>query len=131
MRSAATGRLPADREREIAHVLAAPGARTGAGRCVRCRGVAVIASVTGGRAVITLSGHPAAPGGRFRRPWGARPGPRPPSSGLFAGGTPPVAPRLATPGASLAVTVEPDGGSARPAGPPTVQLASESAGLGE
>ncbi|MFI2643511.1 anti-sigma factor domain-containing protein [Streptomyces sp. NPDC018610] len=120
-----------DRAREIAHVLAAPDARAAVGRDARGRGIGVIASAGEGRAVITLRGYPAAPRGRVRQLWVTRPGAQPRSLGLLTGETPLVASGLANSAASLAVTVEPEGGSARPSNLPIVQLALKSVGFGE
>lgn len=120
-----------DRAREIAHVLAAPDARATGGRDAHGRGIGVIASAAEGRAVVALSGYPDPPAGRVRQLWLLRPGARPRSLGLFTGDTPLVGSGLDRSAASLAVTVEPDGGSAHPTGQPIVQLALESVGFGE
>ncbi|MER6982264.1 anti-sigma factor, partial [Streptomyces carpinensis] len=120
-----------DRAREIAHVLAAPDARGTTGHDARGHGLGVIASVAEGRAVVTLSGYPSPPRGRVRQLWLMRPGAQPRSLGLFAGDTPLVATGLGRSAVSLAVTVEPDGGSVQPTGQPIVQLALKSAGFGE
>ncbi|WP_030178886.1 anti-sigma factor [Streptomyces sp. NRRL S-813] len=120
-----------DRAREIAHVLAAPDARATTGHDAQGRGIGVIASAAEGRAVVTLSGYSSPPTGRVRQLWLMRPGAQPRSLGLFAGDTPLVASGLDRSAASLAVTVEPDGGSAQPTGQPIVQLALKSVGFGE
>ncbi|MFE6285098.1 anti-sigma factor domain-containing protein [Streptomyces sp. NPDC057877] len=120
-----------DRAREIAHVLAAPDARADTGRDDRGRRIGVIASASEGRAVVTLSGYGAPPGGRVHQLWLMRPGVQPRSLGLFDGDTPLVASGLERSATSLAVTVEPDGGSPQPTSQPVVQLALESVGFGE
>ncbi|MEW2133551.1 anti-sigma factor [Streptomyces sp. NPDC005435] len=129
----AEDRLAAEqaRSREIAHVLAAPDARAAGGKNARGRGMAVIASASEGRAVVTLSGYGTPSGGRVHQLWLVRPHAQPRSLGLLAGDTPLVAKGLDKSSASLAVTVEPDGGSARPTGQPIVQLTLKSVGFGE
>ncbi|MEV5432191.1 anti-sigma factor [Streptomyces sp. NPDC052701] len=126
-------RLAAERAqtREIAHVLAAPDARAGNGRDARGRTIGVIVSASAGRAVVTLGGYGEPSGGRVHQLWVMRPGAPPRSLGLFDGDTPLVASGLGPSSASLAVTVEPDGGSPRPTGQPIVQLALKSLGFGE
>ncbi|MET7456984.1 anti-sigma factor [Streptomyces sp. NPDC005574] len=119
------------RSREIAHVLAAPDARASTGRDAGGRTIGVIASASQGRAVVTLSGYGAPPSGRVRQLWLMRPGVQPRSLGLFEADTPLVASGLTPSATSLAVTVEPDGGSAQPTTQPIVQLALKSAGFGE
>ncbi|MFD6174112.1 anti-sigma factor [Streptomyces coeruleorubidus] len=120
-----------DRSREIAHVLAAPDARASSGRDGRGRTIGVIASATEGSAVVTLGGYGAPPGGRVHQLWLMRPGAQPRSLGLIEGDTPLVATGLGTSATSLAVTVEPDGGSPQPTSQPIVQLALKSVGFGE
>ncbi|MGW5087955.1 anti-sigma factor [Streptomyces coelicoflavus] len=120
-----------DRAREIAHVLAAPDARAARGADERGRGVAVVASASEGRAVVTLSGYGEPPGDRVRQLWLMRPGAAPRSLGLFDGDTPLIASGLSPAATSLAVTVEPAGGSALPTSGPVVQLTLESVGFGE
>ncbi|MFE6199511.1 anti-sigma factor domain-containing protein [Streptomyces sp. NPDC057838] len=120
-----------DRSREIAHVLAAPDARASSGRDGRGRTIGVIASATEGSAVVTLGGYGAPPGGRVHQLWLMRPGAPPRSLGLFEGDTPLVATGLGTSATSLAVTVEPAGGSPQPTSQPIVQLALKSVGFGE
>ncbi|MGV9510041.1 anti-sigma factor [Streptomyces tendae] len=120
-----------DRAREIAHVLAAPDARATRAADARGRGVAVVASVSRGRAVVTLSGYGEPPGDRVRQLWLMRPGAEPRSLGLFDGDTPLIASGLSRFATSLAVTVEPGAGSDRPTTEPVVQLALESVGFGE
>ncbi|MFI9153439.1 anti-sigma factor domain-containing protein [Streptomyces sp. NPDC053367] len=120
-----------DRAREIAHVLAAPDVRTAVTRDAGGRSVGVIASVAEGRAVVTLSGYREPPGDRVHQLWLMRPDERPRSLGLFERDTPLVAAGLERSSTSLAVTVEPDGGSPQPTGQPIVQLALESLGFGE
>ncbi|MER6629762.1 anti-sigma factor [Streptomyces sp. NPDC000987] len=120
------------RNREIAHVLAAPDARSAGDRDARGRSIAVVASASEGRAVVTLSGYGDLPGGRVHQLWLMRPGARPRSLGLFQDDdTPLVATGLARSATSLAVTVEPDGGSPQPTGRPVVQLALKTVGFGE
>ncbi|MGW0914334.1 anti-sigma factor [Streptomyces sp. NPDC002784] len=119
------------RAREIAHVLAAPDARASTGRDAEGRSIGVIASVSEGRAVVTLGGYDDLPGDRVRQLWLMRPGAQPRSLGLFDGDTPLVASGLDTSATSLAVTVEPDGGSLQPTAQPVVQLALKSVGFGE
>ncbi|MER6379721.1 anti-sigma factor [Streptomyces sp. NPDC001118] len=126
-------RLDAERSRarEIAHVLAAPDARAVTSEDARGRGIGVIASASRGAAVVTLSGYGTPPGGRVRQLWLMRPRVQPRSLGLFAGDTPLVAQGLDASSTSLAVTVEPDGGSAQPTSQPIVQLTLKSVGFGE
>jgi anti-sigma-K factor RskA len=119
------------RAREIAHVLAAPDARATNGKDARGRGIGVIASASRREAVVTLSGYATPPGGRVRQLWLMRPGAPPRSLGLFAGDTPLLARGLDNSSTSLAVTVEPDGGSAQPTSQPIVQLTLKSVGFGE
>jgi anti-sigma-K factor RskA len=120
-----------DRSREIAHVLAAPDARASSGRDGRGRTIGVIASASEGSAVVTLGGYGAPPDGRVHQLWLMRPGAQPRSLGLFEGDTPLVATDLGTSATSLAVTVEPGGGSPQPTTQPIVQLALKSVGFGE
>jgi anti-sigma-K factor RskA len=117
--------------REIAHVLAAPDARATSDRDARGRGIGVIASASEGRAVVTLRGLEAPPGGRVHQLWLMRPHEQPRSLGLFDGDTPLVASGLNRSATSLAVTVEPDGGSPQPTSQPIVQLALQSVGFGQ
>ncbi|GHI08850.1 anti-sigma factor [Streptomyces cellostaticus] len=117
--------------REIAHVLAAPDARAAAGKDARGRSIGVIASASQGQVVVTLSGYGTPSGGRVHQLWAMRPHAQPRSLGLFAGDTPLVAKGLDKSSTSLAVTVEPDGGSAQPTGQPLVQLTLKSVGFGE
>ncbi|MYX96121.1 anti-sigma factor, partial [Streptomyces sp. SID486] len=120
-----------DRAREIAHVLAAPDARAAAGGGGDGRGIGVIASASAREAVVTLSGYGRPPGGRVHQLWLMRPRALPRSLGLLAGDTPLVAKGLDPSSTSLAVTVEPDGGSAQPTSQPIVQLTLKSVGFGE
>jgi anti-sigma-K factor RskA len=120
-----------DRAREIAHVLAAPDVRTALTRDAGGRSIGVIASVSEGRAVVTLSGYGDPPGDRVHQLWLMHPGAPPRSLGLFERDTPLVAGGLERSSTSLAVTVEPDGGSPQPTGQPVVQLALETLGFGE
>ncbi|MFD4873745.1 anti-sigma factor domain-containing protein [Streptomyces sp. NPDC058420] len=117
--------------REIAHVLAAPDARATTGADTAGRSIGVIASASEGRAVVTLSGYGALPSGRVHQLWLMRPDVQPRSLGLFRDDTPLVATGLDKSATSLAVTVEPDGGSAQPTTQPVVQLALKSVGFGE
>ncbi|MER7568172.1 anti-sigma factor [Streptomyces sp. NPDC048523] len=116
---------------EIAHVLQAADARSSRGQDAQGRSIAVVASAAEGRAVVTLSGYEAPPSGRVRQLWVMRPDEQPRSLGLFAADTPLVASGLDKSATSLAVTVEPDGGSPQPTTQPIVQLALKSAGFGE
>ncbi|GGX95335.1 anti-sigma factor [Streptomyces minutiscleroticus] len=124
-----------DRERarasEIAHVLAAPDARASAGRDARGGGLAVVASAERRSAVVTATGLAAPGNGRVHQLWLVRPGAKPHSLGLLDGDTPLVATGLGTDATSLAVTVEPRGGSEQPTTSPIVQLALENVGFGE
>lgn len=63
--------------------------------------------------------------------WLMRPGAQPRSLGLFDADTPLVTSGLDKSATSLAVTVEPDGGSVQPTTQPVVQLALKSVGFGE
>ncbi|MFJ4471461.1 anti-sigma factor domain-containing protein [Streptomyces sp. NPDC089424] len=119
-----------DRSREIAHVLAAPDARAATGRDAEGRTIGVIASASEGRAVVTLNGYDTLPDDRVHQLWVMRPQAPPRSLGLLDGDTPFVANGLDRGATSLAVTVEPDGGSLRPTTQPVVQLALESVGFG-
>ncbi|MFF3463454.1 anti-sigma factor domain-containing protein [Streptomyces sp. NPDC002619] len=126
-------RLDAERaqSREIAHVLAAPDARATSSKDARGRGIGVIASVSEGQAVVTLSGYDAPPSGHVRQLWLMRPDVQPRSLGLFEGDTPLVATGFGKTASSLAVTVEPAGGSAQPTTQPIAQLTLKSVGFGE
>jgi len=117
--------------REIADVLSAPDARATSGRDAQGQGITAIASASEGRAVVTLSGYGELPSDRVRQLWLMRPDVQPRSLGLFKGDTPLVATGLDKTATSLAVTVEPDGGSEQPTSAPVVQLALESVGFGE
>ncbi|GAA3124037.1 anti-sigma factor [Streptomyces echinatus] len=119
------------RAREIAHVLAASDARAASSEDGRGRSFGVIASASERTAVVTLGGYGTPPGGRVHQLWLMRPRAQPRSLGLLAGDTPLVAKGLDTSSTSLAVTVEPDGGSAQPTGQPVVQLTLKSVGFGE
>ncbi|MHB9862837.1 anti-sigma factor [Streptomyces sp. YIM S03343] len=120
-----------DRSRDIARVLAASDARAATGRDAQGHTIGVIASASQGDAVVTLSGYGAPPSGRVRQLWLMRPGAQPRSLGLFSSDTPLIASGLVRSATSLAVTVEPDGGSAQPTTQPIVQLALKSVGFGE
>lgn len=117
--------------REIAHVLSAPDARAAGGTDASGGNIGVIASASEGRAVVTLSGYRKPPGGHVRQLWVMRSHAQPRSLGLFKGDTPLIATGLGRSSKSLAVTVEPDGGSAQPTTQPVVQLALKSVGFGE
>ncbi|MET7483557.1 anti-sigma factor [Streptomyces sp. NPDC005538] len=117
--------------REIAHVLSAADARATTGADAQGRSIGVIASASEGRAVVTLSGYGALPSDRVHQLWLMRPDAQPRSLGLFKGDTPLVATGLDKTATSLAVTVEPDGGSPQPTTQPVVQLALKSVGFGE
>ncbi|WP_329278937.1 anti-sigma factor [Streptomyces sp. NBC_01451] len=117
--------------REIADVLSAPDARATSDRDAQGQGITAIASASEGRAVVTLSGYGELPSDRVRQLWLMRPDVQPRSLGLFKGDTPLVATGLDKSATSLAVTVEPDGGSEQPTSAPVVQLALESVGFGE
>ncbi|MHA5051678.1 anti-sigma factor [Streptomyces sp. SD15] len=117
--------------REIAHVLAAPDARATSDRDAQGRGIGVVASASERRAVVTLSGLGTPSAGRVHQLWLMRPGVQPRSLGLFEADTPLVAGGLSTTATSLAVTVEPQGGSAQPTTQPVVQLTLKTVGFGE
>lgn len=124
--------LDAQRERasEIANVLAAPDARASTGEDAEGRTIEW-SPASAGRAVVTLSGYGDPPGGRVHQLWLMRPDVQPRSLGLFDADTPLVASGLDKSATSLAVTVEPDGGSPQPTSQPVVQLALKSVGFGE
>ncbi|MFG2131109.1 anti-sigma factor domain-containing protein [Streptomyces sp. NPDC048751] len=117
--------------REIAHVLAAPDARASTGRDAEGRSIGVIASASKKEAIVTLSGYGDLPSGQVHQLWLMRPDVQPRSLGLFDGDTPLVATGLDTAATSLAVTVEPEGGSVQPTTQPIVQLALKTVGFGE
>jgi anti-sigma-K factor RskA len=117
--------------REIAHVLAAPDARAAAGRDADGQGLGVVASASQRTAVVTAAGLAAPSGERVHQLWLMRPEGKPRSLGLLDGDTPLIATGLDPDASSLAVTVEPPGGSPRPTTAPVVQLALESLGFGE
>ncbi|WP_405556852.1 anti-sigma factor domain-containing protein [Streptomyces sp. NBC_01171] len=127
------GRLAAEqaRARDIAHVLAAPDARATTGTDGHGRALAVVASPSEGRAVVTLSGYGSPSGGRVHQLWLTRPGAQPRSLGLLGADTPLAVKGLEKSAVSLAVTVEPNGGSVHPTGQPVVQLTLKSVGFGE
>ncbi|MFC9960797.1 anti-sigma factor domain-containing protein [Streptomyces nigra] len=129
----ARDQLAAQRARasEIANVLGASDARASTGEDAKGRRIGVVASASEGRAVVTLSGYGEPPGGRVHQLWLMRPGAQPRSLGLFEGDTPLIASDLETSATSLAVTVEPGGGSPQPTSQPIVQLALKSVGFGE
>ncbi|WP_062647089.1 anti-sigma factor [Streptomyces maremycinicus] len=120
-----------DRAREIAHVLAAPDARASTGKDAQGRSIGVVASAAEGQAVVTLSGYGKLPTGQVHQLWLMRPDAQPRSLGLFDPDTPLVATGLDKVATSLAVTVEPDGGSPQPTTQPVVQLTLKSVGFGE
>jgi len=115
---------------QIAQVLAAPDARATGNRDAQGRGLGVVASKSEGRAVVTPSGLGALSGGRVHQLWLMRPHMQPRSLGLFRTGTPLLASGLDADATSLAVTVEPNGGSPQPTSAPVVQLALVSVGFG-
>ncbi|MFD8718265.1 anti-sigma factor domain-containing protein [Streptomyces sp. NPDC059629] len=117
--------------REIAHVLAAPDALTTNARDAQGRSIGAVASASEGQAVITLSGYGTPSNGRVHQLWLMRPHVQPRSLGLFKADAPLVATGLTRTATSLAVTVEPAGGSAQPTSQPVVQLALKSVGFGE
>ncbi|MEU2772232.1 anti-sigma factor [Streptomyces sp. NPDC007162] len=117
--------------REIAHVLSAPDARAAGAEDAQGRSIGAVASVSEGQVIVTLSGYDALPDGRVHQLWLMRPRAQPRSLGLFRADTPLVATGLAKSATSLAVTVEPAGGSAQPTSQPVVQLALKSVGFGE
>ena len=117
--------------REIAHVLAATDARTTSSKDAQGRSIGAVVSASEGRAVVTLSGYGTLSKGRVHQLWLMRPRAQPRSLGLFEADTPLVATGLDKSATSLAVTVEPAGGSEQPTSQPVVQLALKSAGFGE
>ncbi|MGW7241958.1 anti-sigma factor [Streptomyces sp. NPDC054804] len=117
--------------RDIAHVLAATDARATSGKDAQGRSMGAVVSASEGRAVVTLSGYAGLPKGRVHQLWLMRPHVQPRSLGLFKADTPLVATGLDKSATSLAVTVEPAGGSAQPTSQPVVQLALKSVGFGE
>lgn len=125
--------LNAERARvqRINEVLAAPDARAGVSRDPQGRSIGVVASPSTGKAVVTLSGYDDLPAGKVNQLWLLRPGAPPLSLGLFDRDTPLLATGLQRNATSLAVTVEPDGGSPQPTSQPFVQLALNSVGFGE
>ncbi|MER5597403.1 anti-sigma factor [Streptomyces sp. NPDC002265] len=129
----AQDRLDAERaqSREIARVLGAPDTRATTDRDAQGRSIGVIASASQGRAIVTLSGYDGLASGHVHQLWLMRPAERPRSLGLFDGDTPLVTSGLDKSATSLAVTVEPDGGSEQPTTQPIVQLALKSLGFGE
>ncbi|MBW8793806.1 MAG: anti-sigma factor [Streptomyces sp.] len=126
-------RLDAERAQssEIAHVLAATDARATSYKDAQGRSIGAVASVSEGQAVVTLSGYGTPSNGRVHQLWLMRPRAQPRSLGLFSADTPLVATGLSRSSTSLAVTVEPAGGSAQPTSQPVVQLALKSVGFGE
>ncbi|NGO14635.1 anti-sigma factor [Streptomyces sp. HC44] len=117
--------------REIAHVLAAPDAAATAGRVAGGQAINVVASASERAAVVTPAGLATPTNGRVHQLWLMRPEVKPQSLGLLEGDTPLLATDLNTDATSLAVTVEPQGGSPQPTSAPVVQLALESVGFGE
>ncbi|MGY0022886.1 anti-sigma factor [Streptomyces sp. YJ-C3] len=113
-------RLDAERSaaREIAHVLAAPDARA-----ARADGLSVVASAERRSAVITVTDLPAPPRGSDHQLWLMSASAPPRSLAVLPDqgpDTPMVASGLTSTASSLAVTTEPDGGSARPTSAPLV-----------
>ncbi|MFF7980910.1 anti-sigma factor domain-containing protein [Streptomyces sp. NPDC007901] len=117
--------------REIAHVLAAPDALATSAKDAEGRSIGAVASASEGQAVVTLSGYGTPSDGRVHQLWLMRPRVQPRSLGLFKADTPLIAKGLGKSATSLAVTVEPAGGSAQPTSQPVVQLALKSVGFGE
>ncbi|MFD0308790.1 anti-sigma factor domain-containing protein [Streptomyces sp. NPDC127119] len=117
--------------REIAHVLGAPDARAAAGRDTNGRGIGVVASASQKTAVVTAAGLGTPSNEGVHQLWLMRPEEKPRSLGLLDGDTPLIATGLNTDATSLAVTVEPSGGSPQPTTAPVVQLALKSLGFGE
>jgi anti-sigma-K factor RskA len=117
--------------REIAHVLAAPDARATAGRDAQGQGISVVASASQRTAVVTAAGLGVPSNGGVHQLWLMRPEVKPQSLGLLDGDTPLIATGLNKNATSLAVTVEPSGGSPQPTTAPVVQLALKSVGFGE
>ncbi|WP_371242277.1 anti-sigma factor [Streptomyces pimonensis] len=91
----------------------------------------MIASASTRGAVVTLGGNGAPPNGPVRQLWLAGPDARPRCPGLFGGDAPLIASGPDTAAASLAVTVEADGGSPQPTSQAIVQLALERGVFGE
>jgi anti-sigma-K factor RskA len=117
--------------REIAHVLGAPDARATSEGDAGGQGISVVASASRHTAVVTAAGLRRPTNGRVHQLWLMRPEVKPRSLGLFDGDTPLVAADLNTDATSLAVTVEPQGGSPQPTTTPIVQLALKTVGFGE
>ncbi|MEW2568997.1 anti-sigma factor [Streptomyces sp. NPDC047070] len=117
--------------REIAHVLAAPDARAAAGRDANGQGIGVVASAEQKTVVVTSAGLGTPANDGVHQLWLMRPEEKPRSLGLLDGDTPLIATGLNTDATSLAVTVEPSGGSPQPTTAPVVQLALKSLGFGE
>ncbi|MFJ9563271.1 anti-sigma factor domain-containing protein [Streptomyces fuscichromogenes] len=117
--------------REIAHVLSASDVRTTGYADAQGRSIGAVTSVSEGQAVVTLSGYGTPSNGRVHQLWLMRPRVQPRSLGLFKADTPLVVTGLGRSATSLAVTVEPAGGSAQPTSQPIVQLALKSVGFGE
>ncbi|TPQ18915.1 anti-sigma factor [Streptomyces sporangiiformans] len=117
--------------REIAHVLGAPDARATSEGEAGGQGISVVASASQHTAVVTAAGLRRPTNGRVHQLWLMRPEVKPRSLGLFDGDTPLVATDLNTDATSLAVTVEPQGGSLQPTTAPIVQLALKTVGFGE
>ncbi|MER5178045.1 anti-sigma factor [Streptomyces sp. NPDC002896] len=107
---------------EIAHVLAAPDARSTGQQDAQGRGINVVASATQRRAVVTVTGLGAPPGDRVHQLWAMEESGTPRSLGLLDGDTPKVVADLNKSATSLAVTTEPAGGSRQPTSAPLVQL---------
>ncbi|WP_443049047.1 anti-sigma factor [Streptomyces sp. NBC_00316] len=111
------------RTQAITSVLTVPDARATSGRDRNGRGIGVVASAAQGRAVVTVTGIGAPPAGKVHQLWLIGPHTPPRSLGLLHGDTPPVATGLHTTAMSLAVTIEPNGGSQRPTTIAIAQLA--------
>ncbi|MER5223777.1 anti-sigma factor [Streptomyces flaveus] len=117
--------------REIANILAAPDAAASAGQVANGQSINVVASASERAAVVTPAGLGRPTNGRVHQLWLMRPEVQPRSLGLFDGDTPLLATDLNPDATSLAVTVEPQGGSPQPTSAPVVQLALNSVGFGE
>jgi anti-sigma-K factor RskA len=119
-----------DRERTAAaavnQVLAAPDASARSGTDGQGRGITAVVSNSLHRAVVSAHGLPTAPSGRVYQLWlmgGSGSSASVRSVGLLpSNGGPVVATALNDRSTAFAITVEPDGGSARPTTDPVAQL---------
>ena len=113
------------RSQPVAQVLSAPDARIAAGAGVHGVGTAtVVTSASLGSGVLTMSGMPGVPSGRTYQAWviGAS-GPRPAGLAGSSGSTSePLLLRDLRGVTTVALTVEPAGGSARPTTTPVLLL---------